>query len=60
MLKVEHEHWKQSLSDLLGCAIHEEHPRVREHYFALYLLAQGKDAKELNVIEQTRCKDKQG
>jgi len=47
MLKVKYERWEQSLSDLLDCAIHEEHPRVRERYFALYLLAQGKDAKDI-------------
>jgi len=47
MLKVEYDRWGQSLSDLLGCAIHAEHHRVRERYFALYLLAQGKDAKDI-------------
>lgn len=47
MLKVEHEKWNQNVAELLDHAIHEEHPRVRERYFALYLIANGTSANRL-------------
>lgn len=47
MLKIEHDRWEQSLSDLLERAIHEDHPRVRERYLALYLMARGEDVQDI-------------
>lgn len=47
MLKVDHQKWQQSVSDLLDHALHEDHPRVRERYLALYLIAKGQSASHV-------------
>jgi len=39
MLRVEHEKWGQSLSDLHGCAVGAPHERTRERFMALYEIA---------------------
>lgn len=39
MLKVDYEHWHQTLSDLRVLALNSEHPRTRERFLALYDIA---------------------
>ena len=41
MIKVDTAAWKQTLEDLRWASIHEPHPRNRERFQALYLIASG-------------------
>ena len=41
MVRVEMQKWGQSLEDLRRLAIHADHPRTRERFLALYLIAAG-------------------
>lgn len=41
MLCVEMSKWQQSLEDLRRAALHATHPRTRERFQALYLIASG-------------------
>ena len=42
MLKVEIAKWQQTVEDLRLAALHEAHPRSRERFQALYLIASGR------------------
>jgi hypothetical protein len=39
MLRIEHEKWQQSVSDLYDCAVNAPHARTRERFMALYQIA---------------------
>ena len=41
MIKVEVAKWGQTVEDLRLAALHEAHPRSRERFQALYLIASG-------------------
>ena len=41
MLKVDHHAHGQTLEDLRRLALRAEHPRTRERFLALYLMARG-------------------
>jgi hypothetical protein len=41
MVRVELDRWGQSLQDLRHAALHATHPRTRERFQALYLIASG-------------------
>jgi hypothetical protein len=41
MVRVENQKWGQSLDDLRRLALHAEHPRTRERFLALSLIADG-------------------
>jgi hypothetical protein len=41
MIVVELAKWQQSLEDLRRAALHATHPRTRERFQALYLIASG-------------------
>jgi hypothetical protein len=41
MVRVENQKWGQSLEDLRRSALQAEHPRTRERYLALSLIADG-------------------
>lgn len=41
MIKVETAKWGQTVEDLRRAALHAEHPRSRERFQALYLIASG-------------------
>jgi hypothetical protein len=41
MIRVEMEKWGQALEDLRVAALNEPHPRSRERFQALYLIASG-------------------
>ena len=42
MLKVELARWKQALEDLRRASVQAAHPRTRERFQALYLIASGR------------------
>ena len=42
MLKVEMTKWRQTLEDLRLASLNEAHPRSRERFQALYLIASGR------------------
>jgi hypothetical protein len=42
MVRLELDRWGQSLQDLRHAALHAAHPRTRERFQALYLIASGK------------------
>ena len=42
MIKVEMAKWRQTLEDLRQASLHEAHPRSRERFQALYLIASGR------------------
>jgi len=41
MIKVETAKWQQTVEDLRRASLHEAHPRSRERFQALYLIASG-------------------
>ena len=41
MIRVEHQKWGQSLEDLRRLALRADHPRTRERFLALSLIADG-------------------
>jgi hypothetical protein len=41
MIAVEMAKWQQNLEDLRHTALHAPHPRTRERFLALYLIASG-------------------
>jgi len=41
MVRVELDRWGQRLQDLCQTALHADHPRTRERFQALYLIASG-------------------
>src|SRR4051794_11054690 len=41
MIRVEHQKWGQSLDDLRRLALRADHPRTRERFLALSLIADG-------------------
>lgn len=42
MIKVETAKWRQTVEDLRQASLHEAHPRSRERFQALYLIASGR------------------
>ena len=42
MIQVEMAKWRQTLEDLRQASLHEAHPRSRERFQALYLIASGR------------------
>ena len=42
MLRIDHEKWGQSVSDLRDAAVRASHPRTRERWMALYEIADGR------------------
>ena len=58
MLRPDFDKWGQTLEDLRQLSIKADHPRSRERYQALYLIASGRTnatqwAKEINRDDQT-------
>lgn len=42
MIRVEMTRWGQALDDLRHASVHAPHPRTRERFLALYLIASGR------------------
>ena len=47
--------WNQSIDDLLQGSINAQHPRTRERYLALYMIASGQSNATLWAKQTNRC-----